>query len=164
MSLAQCAFLAGINNAPNTYNPFTDTDRTEKISKRTKTVLGKMQELGYISNQEYNSAVSEVDSSLNFSSNNNIIYSYHTDALINELISDIAEYKHIPQDFATNFLYLSGSNIYSAETRNIQDRLQEEFKKSEYIITSEDKQVSSQSAMIIIDVKTRTSSCLYSVD
>lgn len=93
-----------------------------------------------------------------------MIYSYHTDALINEVISDLAESKHISQDFATNFLYLSGANIYSTETRNIQDRLQEEFKKSDYLITSEDGQESSQSAMIIIDVKTRTSIRMCSVD
>ena len=128
-----------------------------------------MQELGYISNQEYNSAISEVDNSLNFnkgniSSNNSMIYSYHTDALINEVISDLAESKHISQDFATNFLYLSGANIYSTENRNIQDKLQEEFKKSEYLITSADGEVSSQSAMVIIDVKTRTSCCLLSED
>ena len=42
LSLAECAFLAGINNAPNYYNPFGDTDKSEKIENRTKTVLSKM--------------------------------------------------------------------------------------------------------------------------
>lgn len=92
-----------------------------------------------------------------------MIHSYHTDALINEIISDLAETKHISQDFATNFLYLSGSNIYSTENRAIQDRLQEELRKSEYIITSADGEASSQSAMVILDIKTRTSCRLCSV-
>lgn len=58
LSLVECAFLAGINNAPNSYNPFGDKDTTEKINKRTKTVLNKMLELKYISESEYNDAIS----------------------------------------------------------------------------------------------------------
>ena len=36
LSLAECAFLAGINNSPNSYNPFSDTDHSEKIIKKNK--------------------------------------------------------------------------------------------------------------------------------
>ena len=91
LTLAECAFLAGINNSPNSYNPFTDeTDNTEKINNRTKTVLEKMLELEYITEEEYNTAVAEVDSDLNFKQgtveSGDGIYSYHTDALINEII------------------------------------------------------------------------------
>ena len=58
LTLAECAFLAGINNSPNSYNPFDDeTDNTEKITNRTITVLDKMLELEYITEDEYNSAV-----------------------------------------------------------------------------------------------------------
>ena len=67
LTLAESAFLAGINNSPNSYNPFaTDSDNTEKINNRTKTVLAKMLELEYISESEYNSAINEVDNGLNF--------------------------------------------------------------------------------------------------
>ena len=45
LSIAQCAFLAGINNSPNRYNPYSETDHTELITKRTKTVLGQMKKL-----------------------------------------------------------------------------------------------------------------------
>ena len=45
LSIAQCAFLAGINNSPNRYNPYSETDHTELIKKRTKTVLGQMKKL-----------------------------------------------------------------------------------------------------------------------
>ena len=45
LSIAQCAFLAGINNSPNAYNPYSEKDNTEKITKRTKTVLGQMKKL-----------------------------------------------------------------------------------------------------------------------
>ena len=49
LSLEECAFLAGINNAPNSYNPFNsdskygkDDEKTDLINNRTKTVLSKM--------------------------------------------------------------------------------------------------------------------------
>ena len=37
--------LAGINHSPNAYNPYSGNDVTEKISKRTKTVLSQMKEI-----------------------------------------------------------------------------------------------------------------------
>jgi len=41
LDLAECAFLAGINHAPNAYNPFNkEKDNTEKIEKRTKNKRG----------------------------------------------------------------------------------------------------------------------------
>lgn len=158
LSLAQCAFLAGINNSPNSYNPFSETDKTEKISKRTKTVLNKMLELNYISEEEYNNAISKVDSSLNFNkgeiTNNSAIYSYHTDALINEVISDLSNIKNISQDFATNFLYLSGSSIYTTQNNQIQETLEKECQEKKYILQSSNSNATSQTAMVIIDQST----------
>lgn len=67
LTLEECAFLAGINHSPNSYNPFSDKDNKEKIIKRTKTVLSKMKELGYITNEEeYNTAIEKVENGLNF--------------------------------------------------------------------------------------------------
>ena len=158
LSLAQCAFLAGINNAPNSYNPFSDTDRTERIANRTKTVLNKMLELEYISEDEYQTAIAEVDNGLSFSqgelSSNTSIYSYHTDALINEVISDLSDRKHITQDFATNYLYMSGSSIYSTENSEIQKVLENECENTRYVLKSSNGEDTSQAAMVIIDHST----------
>ena len=67
LDLAECAFLAGINNAPNSYNPFNENkDNTEKITKRTKTVLRKMLELEYITQDEFDNAVAKVENGLKF--------------------------------------------------------------------------------------------------
>ena len=155
LSLAECAYLAGINNAPNSYNPFSDTDKTEKINNRTKTVLDKMLELEYISQDEYNSAISEVDNGLNFKkgeiTTDSSVYSYHTDALINEVISDLSDKKHISQDFATNFFYMSGVNIYSTENTEIQAILENEAENKKYVLKSSNGEDTSQSAMVVID-------------
>lgn len=155
LSLAECAFLAGINNSPNSYNPFSDTDKSEKISKRTKTVLSKMKELGYISENEYNEAVSQVDNGLKFSKgnlqNNSSVYSYHTDGLINEIISDFSNQKHISQDFATNYFYLSGSSIYSTQNSDIQKVVENECKNKKYVLKSSKNDDYAQAAVVIMD-------------
>ena len=52
--------------------------------------------------------------------------------------------------FATNYVYMSGLKIYSTEDKEIQQKLEEEYNKSKYILTSNDGQTS-QSAMVIID-------------
>ncbi len=161
LSLAECAFLAGINNSPNSYNPFGEKDTSEKIIKRTKTVLSKMLELGYISEKECNEAISQVDKGLNFkhgkieSKETNGIYSYHTDSLISEIIKDISEKKKISETFAINYIYMAGLKIYSTQDTKIQNEIEKEFQKSTYILKSQnDTNVTSQAAMVIIDNKT----------
>lgn len=158
LSLAECAYLAGINNSPNSYNPFGDDDNDELITSRTTTVLDKMLELGKIDEEEYNEAVKEVNNGLNFEQGEietgNPIYSYHTDALISEVISDIAEEKNISEDFATNYLYLSGLTIHSTQDSEIQDIVEEEFLKNQYQLKSSDGETTAQAAMVILDHQT----------
>lgn len=158
LSLAECAYLAGINNSPNYYNPFEGYDNEEDISDRTLTVLQKMLELGKISNSEYEEAVNEVNNGLDFEEGEietgDCIYSYHTDALINEVIEDLAEEKNISEDFAKNYLYLSGSTIYSTQDSSIQEKVEEESLKSQYILYSENGEDTSQAAMVILNHQT----------
>lgn len=159
LTLAECAFLAGINNSPNSYNPFDDeTDNTEKIKNRTITVLDKMLELEYITEEEHHTAVSEVNNGLNFRQGtveaSDGIYSYHTDALINEIIQDIADKKNITEDFATNYLYLGGLTINSTQNSSIQDETETEFNKCQYNIASREGGNPAQAAMVIMDHKT----------
>ena len=161
LSLAECAFLAGINNAPNSYNPFSEKNNSEKISNRTKTVLNKMLELEYITNEECETAKSEIDKGLKFKKGNldketsSGIYSYHTDALITEIISDISKQKNISEDFAENYLEMAGLKIYSTQNSDIQNTIEKEFSKSKYKLKSKnDSSVTAQGAMVIIDHKT----------
>ncbi len=72
LNLAECAFLAGINNRPNYYNPFgkkkygKDESKTTEINNRVKTVLKKMLDLEAINQEEYDNAVAKVDKGLKF--------------------------------------------------------------------------------------------------
>ena len=157
LNLAECAFLAGINNAPNTYNPFGEKDNSEKIKKRTTTVLYKMLELNYINQAQYDEAKEQVEKGLQFKQkeikvNNDGVYSYHTDALISQVVSDISKQKNISKTFATNYLNMAGLNIYSTQNSKIQKQIEDEFEKSKYILKSNNnKEETSQAAMVIIN-------------
>ena len=158
LSLEECAFLAGINNSPNSYNPYGETDNTEKIKKRTKTVLSQMLKLKYINQDEYDTAVSNVDNGLKFKKGkfetDDPVYSYHTDALINQLINDIQKQKKIPEKFATNYVNMAGLTIYSTQNSSIQKQMETEFEKTKYQLKSNTGGDHSQAAMVIIDHKT----------
>lgn len=155
LSLAECAFLAGINHSPNSYNPFTEENNSEKIKKRTKTVLSKMLELGYINETEEQNATNEVNSGLKFKKgqieSGNGVYSYHTDALITDVINDISKKYNISETFATNYVNMAGLTINSTQNSSIQKQAEIEFEKSKYSKPSKIGGNSSQAAMVIMD-------------
>ena len=158
LNLAECAFLAGINNSPNVYNPFEEKDNTEKINKRAKIVLSKMLELKYINEESYNTAIQEIESGLKFKKgkieSEDANYSYHTDALILEITEEMAKKYNMSQTFATNYLNMAGLTIYSTQDTKIQEKTKTEFEKTKYSIPSKIGGNSSQAAMVIIDHKT----------
>lgn len=158
LSLEECAFLAGINNSPNSYNPFGEKDNSEKIRKRTKTVLSKMLELNYINEDNYNESINNVDKGLKFKKGkietDSAVYSYHTDELISEIIKDITKKYKMSETFATNYINMAGLTIHSTQSSKIQEITENEFEKSKYRIPSKNGGNSSQAAMVIIDHKT----------
>ena len=167
LSLAECAYMAGINSSPSRYNPFDETtDNTELIKKQTKVALNKMNELGYINSQEeYNAAIAEVDAGLNFQKGEIVTtssYSYHTEALLDQVIDQFVEEKGWSEQFAENYVYSSGLTIYSTVDSSIQAQMEEEFAKDKYVVngratnkeTGEKLNDHSQAAMVVIDYKT----------
>lgn len=158
LSLEECAFLAGINHSPNSYNPFSDKTDSEKIKKRTKTVLSKMKDLNKISNEDYESACKNVDSGLNFKkgtiTTGSGVYSYHTDALINQVTEEIAEKYKISKTFANNYVENAGATIQGTQNSKVQSEIEKEFEKKKYQLASNTGGDPSQAAMVIMDHKT----------
>lgn len=167
LSLEECAFMAGINSGPNLYNPYgktvygEDESKTNLVNKKTKTVLGKMLELGYIQQDEYDKASEKVNEGLKFKKGNqdSKIYSYHIDATISAVINDFVEEKGWTKDYATTYVYGGGLKIYSTEQPSVQEKIEEvmadNYKKYQ-ISTKNDKKekVYSQSAMVVVDNET----------
>ena len=161
LSLAECAFMAGLTHSPNSYNPFNGKNNSDLIKDRSITVLNVMLQEGYINESEYNIAVQEVNDGLKFKQGDvepegSGIYSYMADATINEVIQDLADDKNISTSFATNYLYLGGLKINSTQNSDIQKIIENECSKNRYILKSNiNKDVTSQAAMVIIDQKKR---------
>ena len=170
LDLAQCAFLAGINSSPNSYNPFDESKDQEKvkenIKKKVLTVLKEMKDQGYIENEEdYNNAVAEAEAGLVFTKGNvenATDYSYHTDAALKQIINQVMEEKNVSREFAEKYVYSSGLVIYTTEDPSIQATVEQEFSKSKYILKGREKDKTtgqlknehSQAGMAIIDYKT----------
>ena len=166
LSLAECAFMAGINHSPNSYNPYSTTvDNSEKIKNRTIVVLNKMKELEYIPNEEeYQNAVAEVQNGLQFGTGEIMggsVFSYHTDAVISQVVEQVMEEKNMTEQMAKNYVYSSGLTIHSTVDMNIQTRLEEEYAKEKYVIKGRKRNSDgtllnehSQSGMAIVDYKT----------
>lgn len=167
LSIAECAYMAGINHSPNAYKPFAeDVDGTkkEKINKRTKTVLGKMQELGYISKEEYDIAIAEVDNGLNFQNGETsptIEVSYVVEAALDQLLDKLMEEKNMSQSMAETYLYSGGLKIYTTQDTAVQSTLEEVIKQDKYCTVGKSKDKEGKTikqnsipSMVIMDHKT----------
>ena len=160
LDLAECAFLAGINHSPNNYNPFIETDNNEKIKKRTQTVLDKMKELKFINEEEYNAALQKVESGLPFHEGNTssgAIVSYHLSSAIEQVVNQFVEEKGMSYEYAKSRLYGGGYKLYTSQVSSMQSRMEEEYKKSKYILKATkagSEGQHSQSAMVIMDYRT----------
>ena len=161
LSLAESAFLAGINHSPNYYNPFNGDDNEEDIKSRTKTVLGQMlivtDENGqtFINQEQYDEAIAEVDKGLafkegKFSAKSDLSF-LEVDA-IDQVIEDMMEEYGIDYDAAYARVYNNGYKIYTTQDNDIQDRMEEEYLDDYYIHKSyKNEDEHTQSAMVIID-------------
>ena len=167
LSIAECAYMAGINHSPNAYKPFKDysgeengeqkkADMVAKINKRTKTVLGKMLEVGYITEDQYNDSIKEVDEGLKFeqgeSASVTVDVSYLTEAAIDQILDQILEANEdMDRSAAEMYLYSSGLKIYTTQKTDIQTVLEEEIVKEKYITSTKytDKDENGESITLI---------------
>lgn len=164
LNLAESAFLAGINHAPNSYNPFTEKDNSESIKKRTKTVLEVMKDLEKISEEEYNTAKAEVEEGLKFEKGDTATkssMSYLARAALNQVIEQYAQKNDMENSKAQILIEGGGYKIYTTQDSAIQSTMEEVYRSGDYIYKGVQKDKDgnrinehTQSAMVIIDNKT----------
>ena len=91
LSISEAAVLAGIAKNPTAYNPINYPDNNKE---RQKLVLDKMLEQGYISEQEYTTALADDVytriQNIEEHMEPQIVYSYYVDA---QILADISDYK-----------------------------------------------------------------------
>jgi len=118
-----------------------------------------MLELENITQEEYDASVEEVEAGIKFKkgkieAEGDGVYSYHIDALLLEVISDLSAQKKISKTFATNYLYMANAKIQSTQNSRIQKEMENEFAKKQYALKSSSGEETSQAAMVLIDHKT----------
>lgn len=153
LTLAECAFLAGIPNRPSLYDPFKNLDKTKS---RQKIILKKMMELGKISEEEYKNALKEEIVIKKGTSTGPSAHSYFVDAVIEDVISDLKEKKNMTDKMASNLIYGGGLRIYTTMDSDVQKAIDDVYIKNENETFSAFKNLKEQpeSAMLILDYKT----------
>ncbi|MBE6072691.1 MAG: PBP1A family penicillin-binding protein [Clostridium butyricum] len=127
LSLIECAYLAGITQAPTYYSAYTQSDpnATPTYIKRTNTVLSMMHELGYITESEYNEAVNEVNNGGLVFKRSKVDYKMNYEWFVYPAISQVKEdlkekYKYTDEE-VSKLIVNGGLQIYTTMDRDLQE-------------------------------------------
>ncbi|MCH4154093.1 MAG: transglycosylase domain-containing protein [Saccharofermentans sp.] len=127
LTLPECALLAGLPKSPSYYNPLRESGRRNAL-RRMRIILGKMYELGYITEQQYNDALNtEVVFKTQDNDTSSEVNSYFTEYAISEVIGDLAEARGISRSLASTLIYNRGYHIYTTLEPGTQAILDEAF-------------------------------------
>ena len=155
LTLLECVAIAAITKNPSRLNLISGK---EDNLERRNTVLDKMLELEKISAEEYVSAYNK-EIKLDTSRETVLeaeINSYFVDALIEQVIADLAVKYNCTEDIASTMLYNGGYKIYSTVNPKIQDIMEETYLNTKKYFNLKGKNadgetVGVQSAMTIMD-------------
>ncbi len=155
LSLIECATLAAITQNPSKFNPVTGMDNN---NERRDLVLEKMHELGFIDSEEFVDAYKK-NVELDNTQKNDYeveINSYFVDALIDDIIGDLAVKYNCSEDIASTMLYNGGFKIYATLDSSIQSAMEEVYLNTDKYFklkgtNLQGETVHAQSAMTIMD-------------
>ena len=120
LNLSECAVIASITQNPSANNPIS---HPEKNAKRRKSTLDKMLELGFITEQEYDTAMADDVYSriqvVNQNTGDDTINSYFVDALTEDLLEDLVASGYTDTQ-AYTMLYSGGLKINATQDPDIQ--------------------------------------------
>lgn len=158
LSLAECAFLAGLPKSPSYYNPLRESGRRNAM-RRMRIVLSKMYELGYITQDEYDNALNtELVFKTRTTSSATTINSYFVEYAVSEVISDVQQERNISRSLAATTVYNRGYHIYTTLEPDVQAVVDEAFTTEELFMSDpealEDYPEKPQAGMVVINSKT----------
>ncbi len=146
LSLPQAAAIVGITQTPSRFDPLAHPENT--IEKRN-IVLGKMLELGYISQQEHDEAVaSDLDIKEGGGDESSSMTSYFIDQLVNDVSNDLQVQKGYSSSFAMQQIQNGGLKIYATIDPDVQDKMEAVFEDTSNF---PDASEAAQAAMIVVD-------------
>ena len=150
LSLVECAALAAIPKSPTKYDPQRNPEQNKL---RRDVVLDEMEKLGWITSEECDEAKNtELVLNINQGGKNvaESTFSYFTDALIEQLITDFETEYGYTREMASNLIFSGGLEIHATVDPRIQDIMEEVFEDPEtFPVVSEG--IQPESAMVVID-------------
>lgn len=128
LTLTECAFIASCAQSPSvSYSAAKYTFDKKEVhnSPRTKAVLGKMLQNGYISKTEYNEAIKpQLKYSFNNKTKNKMNYEWFSRPVIEEVIKDLkSKYNYSDNEVTSLFAY-GGLKIYTTMDTELQNKVQ----------------------------------------
>lgn len=125
MNLAECALIAGLFNAPSSYDPIVNYENHSR--ERQILVLDAMLKHGYITQQEYDDAKADdvfarvaAWNDIYENEEDNVLYSYFVDSVISQVQKDLQEDLGCTELEAYNTLFYGGLTIYITQDQHIQ--------------------------------------------
>ena len=139
LSIPQLALLAGMPQAPNQYDPYS---HPEEAQQRRNLVLSEMQRQGYLSSEQYETAINTPITDGLQSLKGSNTYPQYLDNYLKEVIDQVE------QETGYNLL-TTGMDIYTNVNQDVQKKLWDIYNTDEYVQYPDDD---FQAASTIVDV------------
>ena len=139
LSIPQLALLAGMPQAPNQYDPYS---HPEEAQQRRDLVLSEMQRQGYLSSEQYETAINTPITDGLQSLKGSNTYPQYLDNYLKEVIDQVE------QETGYNLL-TTGMDIYTNVDQDVQKKLWDIYNTDEYVQYPDDD---FQAASTIVDV------------
>ena len=130
LNLIECAYLAGVTQATNTYNAYIseNVQNPKRYIDRTKTVLMKMREHDYINEETYQKALKDLDNGkLKFERAHidyRLKYEWALDPALDQVKKDLkSKYKYTDEE-VNNIISTAGLKIFTTIDTQLQDNVQ----------------------------------------
>ena len=136
LTLVECAYLAGIPNAPSLYNPLTETGKRNGL-RRMRIGLAKMLELEMITEREYEQALNTelVFRKTPVKVSSTQIHSYFIDYTIKKVIDDLVEKRGYSEQMASVAVYNHGLTIETTLDTHVQEEAEASFSDQTLFVT-----------------------------
>ena len=150
LSLAECACIAGITQFPSRYDPYLNPEANKE---KQELVLAKMYELGFISQNEYEEAVTAQLEFKRGAISHSSKYSYFVDTVIEEVLYDLEHELGYSEAMAQKLLYTGGLKIEATIDPAVQAAIDQVYQNDSYFPDAYGENCI-ESAMVILDPKT----------
>ena len=138
LDTAQAATLASLIQAPSYYSPYGN--HVQELTDRKNYVLGRMKDLGYINDQQYQQAMNE---QLSFQKNRESILAPHFVIMVKD---------YLEQKYGASAVENGGLTVVTTLDANLQQIAQDAIDK--YVPINKERYKASNAAMVSVDPKT----------